>query len=1490
MAFVVNQVNPKSGRFDEHKVMLGFINLDDAKAGYLANYEKGWRGMGEVTPLTINQFKEWLDKGNQNKPAPDFVQKKAQTPESSNAKNRKRPFFLGTIRCDDSVASKPWVYVEVDQGIADSALKALQDEGIDIEKSPHGAHITVLRNDEAKEMIEKYGKSRWKTRCGNGTKVRFSLSNAMVNLSPKGWKDVTKVWFLEVHSQQLQGYRMALGLPPKPLNEKGKGTFEFHITVGIRRKDSEAKKAYVALVGRTECSFENFFAKEAAVSSQGEQLRAVIEKMELDPLTTTQTLGQPFRNAGTDMLMRATGKLIGINKGDEKADDRDSLAFQTFHSPEDFFAERVVKDAGMLGRKALWKSTMRGNVQHIASGALSPQMRGVLLNSGLGAPLEEINPLEIYDQQVRVTRLGEGGISSLDAIPDEARNVQPSHFGFIDPIRSPESAKIGIDSRITHRSYKGDDGQLYSDMIDPRTGQKMRVPAQVATQSTVAFPGEMARKGKTVRAMVNGRHIRHVDKKDVQYELPHATHMFTPTANLVPLVSGIKGGRLLMGAKMATQALPLQNAETPLVQAESDEAGRSFEELYGGKVGAMHARGEGTVTQVTKDHVAIRYADGTKEKHELYDHFPFNRKSYIHSTPSVAVGDKVSEGSLIAKSNFTNNEGSLALGTNLRTAYMPYRGLNYEDGIVISESAAKKLNSEHMYPVSFDQEKGHDVGRNSFVSMFPGKFNKKQIATIADNGVVKPGTVVNHGDPLVLALRKRKPGMVRSKKRTPYADDAVTWGHEAPGVVTDVSRSRNGHKVLVKAYAPMQVGDKMANRYGAKGVISKIIPDAQMPHSGDGKPFEILLNSQGIISRGNPAQAVETMMGKLARHQGRPIKMPGFIDEDYIDVAKKRLQDAGLSATEDLFDPERGGRKVPEILTGDQFFMKLSHMAEGKLSGRDVGSYTAEGLPAKGGEEGAKRVGLLEMGALLSHGATNVIRDAKMIRGQRNDDFWRAFRLGYAPPSPKTPMVYDKMLAHLSGAGINLKKKGDTTHLFAMTDKDVEERSRGALNSADSVTGEDMQVIPGGLFDQGLTGGHGGNQWSHIQLSEPMPNPVMEEPIRRMLGLTQRKYEDVLSGKIPLNGKRGGEAIRDALSRLKLDDEIARAKGTIKNGPRTQRDNAAKVLGYMETLKRAGTKPEELVLTKVPVIPPNFRPVSTVKNMSMVADANFLYRDLFEADRDLSDLSGKLDPSDLTDERLRVYNSFKALSGLGDPVSAKLQEKGVKGLLKSVFGSSPKVGMFQRRVLGSAVDLVGRGAITPNPSLNMDQVGMPESKAWVLYRPFIMRHLIRRGMGAQAAAQAVANKADVARKALDTAMSDRPVIITRAPTLHRFGAIAAWPILTKGKTLQVSPVVTPGLGADFDGDAMNFHVPVSSGAVKDAVEKMMPSRNLRDVANFDVHMLPQQEFLMGLHLASTAKSKKQPRVFALQSDVIKAYNRGEIDLGDPVIVREKGDR
>lgn len=558
----------------------------------------------------------------------------------------------------------------------------------------------------------------------------------------------------------------------------------------------------------------------------------------------------------------------------------------------------------------------------------------------------------------------------------------------------------------------------------------------------------------------------------------------------------------------------------------------------------------------------------------------------------------------------------------------------------------------------------------------------------------------------------------------------------------------------------------------------------------------------------------------------------------------------------------------------------------------DTHLYTVAGVIVSN----SKRLALLDVNALLSNGATETLLDAGAYRGQKNEDLAMNFISGLTASKPKVPMVYEKFINQLKASGIHPVRDGYQTQLMALTNKDVEMMTGDReIKSGETVHFDhDLRPVKGGLFDEGLTGGHNGKKWAHIKLPEPMPNPVMEEPIRRMLGMTGKEFEATIRGEHEIEGFGSGpEAIAKALENINVDKELAKAKAQYYSGRASARDAAVRRWGYLADAKRLNLHPKEWVLNKAPVLPPAFRPVSVMgdSGIPLVSDANYLYKELLSATKNYNDLKEHLGPEDLGQERAAIYHAFKAVTGLADPVHPKLAEKGVKGILKSVFGASPKFGTVQRKLISSTVDNVGRAVITPNPDYDMDTVGIPEKQAFEVYRKAIVRQLRRRGMSIRDALHHVKNKSDLARDVLQKEMTQRPVFINRAPVLHRFGIMAFRPKLVTGDVLQVSPLIVGGFNADFDGDAMQFHVPMTDAAVNEAYERLLPSRSLISPADFKspVHK-PGQQYLAGLYHATrkhddTGK-KRRPKTFRNKADVIAAYNRGEIRVDDDVVILE----
>jgi len=1240
----------------------------------------------------------------------------------------------------------------------------------------------------------------------------------------------------------------------------------------------------------------NKLAKKLAPSrkdnmSDEEVITSRMSAMQLDPAVSIKTLGSPYANISADSLLAITKKLIAAQHDETLYDDRDALPYQQLVWPDAMFVERIRKFGLPSLKNYIYRTSFRRNTGSLIPGTLDEAVWGTLLNTGLGAPIEEVNPAEVYDQWHRLTRLGAGGLETLDAVPIDSRMVQPTHLGYIDIIHTPEGSTVGIDNRLTYGLKRDKDGNLYTKYIGPDGAIHWLSPRDIVGLS-VKFP-EIQHRISSANALKDGELIPSVTRGDIT--LHHMVESFSPTMNLIPLKAASFPQRISMAVRHMTQALPLTNSEAPLVQSgiPDDPDNRSFEQLYGDKFGNIRSPISGIVIDISPGKITIKDNKGNLQTVETYNNLLYNRKTFINNKPVVTVGTKVKAGDLLANSNFTDKNGISALGLNARVAFTSWQGKNYEDAMIVSESFANRATSEHAYQNILNKDNNIVINKNKFIAIFPSKYQEDLLKNYNADGTVKEGTVIKPGDPLILAVQPKKFGPIVSRRTKGWSDASVTWDHDVEGVVTDVFAGKDHLNVIVKSTQPLKEGDKLANRYGNKGVVSVVVPDDRMPKDEQGRPFELLLNPLGIISRGNASQIIETVLGKVAAQTGRPYKISDFHDiADLREFAETEARKTGVNQTETIYDPD-SGKHIKDILTGMMYMHKLHHTAEAKLQGRGIESYSSENVPAKGGTEGAKRLGMLEVAALLSHGAFHNLKDASLIRGQKNDDYWRRVMSGYDPPDPSVPFVYRKFLATLQAAGIQPIRRGSKTKIMAMTNRQVDELvGNREIKNAELVDWKSgrLAAISGGLFDERLTGGHGfENRWSYIKLKEPMPNPVMEEAITKLLDLTKQQYRDIIAGKTPVtdNGKAvvGPKALNVLLSRINVDKAITAEIKTVTDSRLSRRDKAIKKLHILMGLKANKQHPTDWMWDKVPVIPPAYRPVSIMPGHSqvmLISDVNKLYQDLFSINTQLNELTGKLD--DLSEERLALYDSIKAVAGLGEPISPKTSQQRVKGLLKQVFGASPKFGMVQRKLIGSTVDLVGRGVITPNPKLDIDEVGLPIDKAMVVYRPFVIKRLVQRGFPHIAAMQAVLDNAPVAVKALEDEVKVRPVLLNRAPTLHRFGILAMKPVLVAGSSIQVPPPVTGGFAADFDGDALQFHVPASKKAVQEAYDKMLPSKNLVSPASFKTHIVPPMEFIGGLYLATADVAKTPPRTFVTKEDAIAAYRRGDINANQKVII------
>lgn len=1230
--------------------------------------------------------------------------------------------------------------------------------------------------------------------------------------------------------------------------------------------------------------------KGISTKEKAQNIIKIFNKMSMDARVNQSTMAMPIARINIGLVIRVTKKLLDINKGKADPDDRDSLEFRKLYSAEDFFSERITKDAGKTGQKLARRLDRKRDLKAIPAGLFTKALTGFVVEDDKSATGEQLNPLEVLEGSLKTTPLGEGGLSAQN-VTDELPNVHPSHMAFLDAVRVPESEKAGLTLYLTHGTLKGDDGNLYREVLDVRKNKKVHVNSQDFHSKTIAFPGEWESNRPVLKVMRNKKMV-HVRRSEIDYAIPTAADMFTITTNLVPGAHTAQGNRLMMAAKMLPQALPLKDPEPALVQSKIPGKNESFDDLYGRETSTAYSKWIGRVTSVTDDYIEV-FETRTKKTHrvDIYNNFPFNRKTSIHQTPVVKVGDSVKKGTILARSNYTDEKGTLALGKNLKTGYIAYQGYNFEDGIVISETASKKMTSEHTYSYEIEKDDSIVTGKSDFVSYFPSEYPTSDLTHLSAAGVAKKGSVVKHGQPLLLSMRKRAPtatdislGNIHKVFKNTFKNVSEIWDHHGEGEVIESVVTPKFLKVVVKSFQPMIVGDKIAGRHGNKGVVTKILSDGQMPMSKSGEPYEILLNPQGIITRINPSQIHETLLAKAAKESGRDrILIKNFHPESALDFTARELKEAKVKDTEEVYDPETN-KKLGDILGGHQYFIKTSSTAEKGFNVRGYGEgYTSNAIPTKG-----LSFGTMELNALVAHNARNIMRDAITRKGQRNDEFWKALRAGEPLPPPQVPYIHNKFIDSLKSAGINVRKDGRRFKALPMTDVDVAEISKGKVKHDKFLRAQDYKPEAGGLFDEGLTGGVLGKNWTHIDLSSPLPNPVMEDTIRTLLGLTAKKLQNIVVGREKLNGKSGGLAIQEALAAIDIDKEIKAQLVIAKGSRKVARDKAIKKLKALYGVKENGVNPKDYVITKVPVIPPIHRPISpSASGPDIVADANYLYRDVMMANTAIGDVTSlglEDDDEDLQEAKEHHYGALKKLYGLQQPDIRK-GEKPVKGFIQQIVGSSPKFGMFQSKLLKKRQDLTGRAVITPDPNLGIDQMGMPKDMAWELYSPFVMRTLVRLGYKPIDAEKMIKDRDQQAYRVLVKEMSERPALVNRNPSLHKFNIMALYPQLTNDKVLTLPPLIEGGFNADHDGDAMNVHIPISEEALEESKNKMLPSKNLFSARRKTAGWTPEQEAVIGLYRATTPSSNKVIKTFNSAEEAKRAYRKGELKVNDLIEVR-----
>lgn len=655
----------------------------------------------------------------------------------------------------------------------------------------------------------------------------------------------------------------ALGIPDDRIAKYVGGEFLAQNNAGIKDEGQSVREAAHLLTG------QSFDMPDKAAGA----IKEFFLQTKLDPVATARVHGikdgehsQIFGSLTPELMLMQAAKHMKVYRGEESPDDRNSLVNTSIHGADDHIPGRFRhwKNKNLLQGRLAAKLDSFDSIKKIVNESdVSRIINRYFLSAneggtGMTQVMEENNPVQIAADSRRVTRLGEGGISGQHSVPNSARLIHNSHVGVIDLSTTPEGSKVGVVLNVAAGARRIGN-KLGTDLLDMRDGgAKKTVMLDQYHDKVLAFPDQYKLDAEGNSVPVNKQYVRVIKNgkldvappSEVDYIFPSGAAMYSPTVHMVPFANATAGVRAIVGGKMIEQALPLKYAEQPLVRSMVNGKALVDDPKTGG---ARTADVDGTVASVEPGRIHVRTADGKLVKHGLYNYFPSQSGALFHHEPVVKVGDEVKKGQLLADSSFTRG-GVTSLGVNLNTAFMSAKsGRSFEDGIVISESAAKKLTSRHMSVKEFPLDETSFAHREKFRVAYPGHVTREQADRMDNDGVLKVGSKVSRGEPIILGLKRRMPSeeeailsKVSRKIYKPLVNAAVSWDEKDLGEIVKVEKQKNKIKVYIQHDSQMVIGDKMSGMgFGDKGVVAEILPDSEMPISASGRRAEVIFDPLG---------------------------------------------------------------------------------------------------------------------------------------------------------------------------------------------------------------------------------------------------------------------------------------------------------------------------------------------------------------------------------------------------------------------------------------------------------------------------------------------------------------------------------------------------------------------------------------------------------------------------------------------------------------------
>ncbi|MGP4109056.1 DNA-directed RNA polymerase subunit beta [Virgibacillus sp. L01] len=698
-------------------------------------------------------------------------------------------------------------------------------------------------------------------------------------------------------------------------------------------------------------------------------------------------------------------------------------------------------------------------------------------SSQLSQFMDQTNPLAELTHKRRLSALGPGGLTRERA-GFEVRDVHYSHYGRMCPIETPEGPNIGLINSLSSYAKVNEFGFIETPYrrVDPETG---RVTARIdyltadeednyiVAQANARLNEDGSFTDEEVIARFRGENTA-VPREQLDYMDVSPKQVVSAATACIPFLENDDSNRALMGANMQRQAVPLLQPEAPVV-------GTGMEYVSGKDSGAaIICSNDGVVERVEAKEVHVRRVsevDGKEVKgdldtYRLQKYIRSNQGSCYNQRPIVSEGDRVTKGEILADGP-SMEDGELALGRNVLTGFMTWEGYNYEDAIIMSERLVKDDVYTSIHIEEYESEaRDTKLGPEEITRDIPN-VGEDALKDLDEEGIIRVGAEVTDGDILVgkvtpkgvteLSAEERLLHAIFGEKAREVRDTSLRVPHGAGGIVLDVKifNREDGDELppgvnqLVRAYIvqkrKISEGDKMAGRHGNKGVISKILPEEDMPFLPDGTPIDIMLNPLGVPSRMNIGQVFEMHLGMAARQLGLHVATPVFDGASEQDVWDT-LEEAGMpkDAKSILYDGRTGEPFDNRISVGVMYMIKLAHMVDDKLHARSTGPYSLVTQQPLGGKAqfGGQRFGEMEVWALEAYGAAYTLQEILTVK---SDDIvgrvktYESIVKGDNVAEPGVPESFKVLIKELQSLGMDVKMLASDESEIEMRDLEEEE-------------------------------------------------------------------------------------------------------------------------------------------------------------------------------------------------------------------------------------------------------------------------------------------------------------------------------------------------------------------------------------------------------------------------------------------------------------------